>query len=158
MTPTGYLALLATARPLYVWLYRDALDVLPPVDADTPKYVALEVHTGLAGIAKGIGWSHDVVRREMARLVNYNWVQGARVPRLLGHREGHKLYLLADLAAEQHTEEQSVVSTQVLHRVVTPEVPSRRDKALKKGLEGRGTNRVWGGTQGEAWGSSKGTT
>ena len=53
MTPTAYLALLATARPLYLWLYRAAIDVLPPVDGDNPVYRPLEVHTPRHSAAGG---------------------------------------------------------------------------------------------------------
>lgn len=151
MTPTAYLALMATARPLYIWLYQDAISILPPVDPEAPVYRKLEVHTGLDGIAKAIGWGRDVVRKEMARLVNYGWVQGARAPRLLGHREGRRLYLLADLTAEQLLGEANVVSVNILGATKPVEVESRRDRGVPQGLEGRGTNRKWTGFQG-TWG------
>lgn len=151
MNHTAYLALLGTSRALYIWLYQDAISILPPVDPEAPVYQRLEVHTGLAGIASGIGWGRDVVRKEMARLVNYGWVQGTRVPRFLGHREGHQLYLLADLMAEQALGEANVVTTHVLNIVKPLEVPSRRDQGIPQGLDGRGTNRKWTGFQGK-WG------
>lgn len=114
-------------------------------------YQALEVHAGIGEMARALGWSQDTVRKELTRLMNFGWVQGVRTPRLLGHREGHTLYLLADLAVEQVTGEQHAVSAQVLQLPV-PSVESRREK---RAVDGRGTNRRWDGSATEVWGDSR---
>lgn len=146
MTPGAYLRGIAGARALYLWLYEDAVGMLPPPLEDAAHDLAS--HAPLGTIAARINVSRSTVRRDLVRLVEWGWVrdEGARI--VLGRRVGATPHLLADLAAEQHTGQPDTVSRLVLR--FKPEV-----KAPIKGKPEptqRGTNRTWEGMD-DTWGS-----
>jgi len=123
MTPGAYLARLATARPLYCLLYQEALGVLPPANAGACRSDPISCGLSLAELGKRLDLTRSVVGEEMRRLTAHGWV-GARkgAQRLLGHRKGADMALLADVAAEEATGEQGVVSRVVLALCATPAV------------------------------------
>lgn len=115
VSPGAYLARLATARPLYVLLFREAVGVLAPA-ADTCRNDQLVCGLPLRELAKRLDVSPSIVSEEMRRLVNHGWVSGGR-KRSLGFRTGRALHLLADVAAQEATGEVGLVSRVVLdHR------------------------------------------
>lgn len=121
MTPGAYLSRLATARPLYCLLYREAIGVLPPPLAGACRSDPISCGLTLADLGAKLGLTRSVVGEEMRRLQAHGWV-GARKgsQRLLGHRMGAEVALLADVAAEEATGEQGVVSRVVLALSATP--------------------------------------
>ena len=113
MTPGAYLARLATARPLYCLLYQEAIGVLAPPLAGTCRSDPIACGLSLAELGKRLGITRSVAGEEMRRLAAHGWITG-KSPRLLGHRKGTESALLADVAAEEATGEQGVVSRIVL--------------------------------------------
>ena len=112
MSPGAYLARLATARPLYCLLFREAMGVLAPA-ADTCRRDPIACGLALAELSKRLGHSRSVVGEEMRRLIAHGWIKDER-PRLLGHRLGDKPMLLADIKAEEATGERELVLRTVL--------------------------------------------
>ena len=139
MKPAQYLAGVAGARALYVWLYQDAVGMLPPPQAGITS--PLESRTSQRDVAKALGWTPGVVGKELARLVNYRWLRDTAMPRFLGQRDGATVYLMADLEAEQATGEVLLVSRVVLG--LKAPTTTERTKTTTTTPDGRGTNRQW---------------
>ena len=113
IAPGPYLARVATARPLYVLLFREAISVLP-IPADTCRKDQILCGLSLRELARRLDISPSVVGEEMRRLVAHGWVADLRQRRALGFRVGHTLHLVADIAAEQATGDRDLVSRVVL--------------------------------------------
>lgn len=134
LTPSAYLARLATARPLYCLLYKEAMGVLGPAVAGTSRTDPIACGLSLAELAKRLGHTRSVVSEEMRRLVAHGWVT-AESPRLLGHRRGVEPVLLADVAAEEATGEVRVVSMNVLGVDIAHEEAKPAGRGLARKFE-----------------------
>jgi len=148
MTPTRYLAGIAGARALYIWLYEDAAGRLPPPVDGAEHDIAS--YTPLRGIAQALGIGMSTVRADLAQLVSWGWVRDRKMPRFLGRRVGATVCLLADLEGERHTGHSDVVSRGVLHLETPAQVPARKEGAPNM----RGTNRRWEGVD-DTWGKGR---
>lgn len=148
-TVAQYLAGIASARGLYIWLYRDAVGMLPP--ADSEEDAALESRTALVGVAKELEMPPWRVGRELRRLVNYGWVRSRAMPRYLGRRKAGVVYLLADVQAEDATGERCLVSRLVL-KVEPVAVPERPRSATRSRT---GAGRRWQKATEWTWGDQR---
>ena len=147
MSPGAYLRGIATSRPLYLWLYEDAVGMLPPPLEGVLHDLAS--HATFAVIAKRIGVSRSTMRRDLMRLSEWGWVRVEEKRIVLGRRENGVAYLLADLAAEQHTEQPDTVSRVVLR--LKPADKQAANKKKETTPNRRGTGREWEGID-DTWG------
>jgi len=131
MKPGSYLAGIADARALFIYLYEDAIRALPP-PTDTDQHDLIG-RTSLKAVAGALGVSRNTVSRDLDKLILWGWVRDRKV-RYLGRRVGRAVYLMADLEAERHTEQKNVVSKIVL------KIRPRKEKKSSRRL---GTMRKW---------------
>lgn len=134
----AYLASVAASRALYRLLLEDALSLLPTSPNGKPERV--ETFMSLAAIVRTLKVSRSTVQGDMRRLENYGWVV-EREPRLLGHREGSEVFLIADDAARDATGEALVVSRLVVADIVTPK-PMDPQPDPRAEWRGRGGDRA----------------
>lgn len=154
MKPGAYLAGLAGARSVYLWMFKAAVGLIPPPQVG--KTFPLECHRSIRDIAAELEQSSSTVRESLIQLEHYGWITGRRAPRLMGHREGAKFHLLADLATEQVVGQQGIVSRLVLRlgqESVLEKIPSKNRGAETP--SGRGTGREWDGGDDWTWGEQK---
>lgn len=152
-TPVAYLASVASARGLFIWLFEDAQAMLPP-PTQTGSFDLVSL-ASLQDAAKGMGCTKATVRRDLTRLVNFGWVQITQRepggPKRLGRRVGMEHHLLADLAAETVTGQQGVISKLALR--LGAQAPAGEASATAGGAVGTGTRRVYEGSEGTwSWG------
>lgn len=148
MSPGAYLRGIAGARPLYLWLYEDAVGMLPPPLEGVAHDLAS--HATMTTIAARINVSRSTVRRDLQRLSEWGWVRVEEERILLGRRLAGVSHLIADLAAEQHTGKPDTVSRLVLR--LKPEGSVQTPAKGKTEPTQRGTNRAWEGMD-DTWGN-----
>lgn len=113
MSAGAYLSRMATARPVYMALFKAAMGVLAP-PADTCRADPIECGLAATVIAKQLGLSPSVVREEVRRLESHGWVMRKGRRLYLGQRVGTSPYLLSDVKAEEATAEAGLVLREVL--------------------------------------------
>jgi DNA-binding transcriptional MocR family regulator len=115
LDPGDYLGKLYTSRPLFKLLFEEAISVLPPLVPDDDKLWELESIRSQRDLSKLLSVSPSTVAIDLVRLENYGWLQRKRgSKRLLGARQGSRLFLRADQAAEAATGVPGLVSREVL--------------------------------------------
>lgn len=121
-----YLNQLAASWPLYRALYANAIDVMPPVqEAAGDCRERISCGLALRTIAKALDVSPSTAGHDLRRLLAYRWVQDKR-ERRLGCRVGAEVHLLADVAAEEATGEERLVSRRILRLDEAPTVKAAR--------------------------------
>lgn len=139
-----YLASLGPSRALFRLLLADGLKLLPPPAGHNVEPERIESYLPLGEIATRLTVSYATARADLARLVNLRWVSRARSPRLLGHRHGTVLHLLADVAAQDQTGEVRLVSRLVVADLACG--PAAAGVNCRSGVPGpdeRGARREW---------------
>ena len=134
-----YIARAATARVVYVAVYRAAVWLMPPLgDAD------IECHYTVKDLATLLdGQTASTIRNELTWLANWGWlVNRKRSLHFLGRREGFHQFLKADLAAFMVTREERLVSREILGIEIKAPPTTTENVA-------RGATRVWHGTETE---------
>ena len=146
MSPGAYLRGMAASRALYLWLFEDAVGMLPPPLEGVAHELAS--HATFTAIATRLGISRSTMQRDLVRLSEWGWVRVEEKRICLGRRESGVSYLLADLAAEPHTGQPDTVSRLVLH--LKPPVGLKTKKMVTPNR--RGTARAWEGMD-DTWGN-----
>jgi hypothetical protein len=141
--PRDYLAAAASSRGLYRTLVADAVALLPPANPGRKEPERLESFLTLAAMTDALRVSRSTVQADLARLINFGWVESER-PRLLGHREGSTLHLLSDLRAREETGEKTLITRYILADLLavpgTAETPAASEELPPSG---RGLAREW---------------
>lgn len=112
-----YLARMTLSQGTFLALMEDALSLLPA--ADVCRADALEpLESFLTGLdlARKLGVGLSTARADLRRLERFGWTRSIS-PRLLGHRKGHDLFLLADVSAHNETGMLGLITREVLQKV-----------------------------------------
>ena len=141
MDPGDYLDKLYSSRPLFKLLFEEAESVLPPLVPGDEKRWSLESIRSQRDLGKRLGVSPSTVAIDLRRLENFGWLQARRNRRLLGVREGSRVFLMADSAAEATTGVEGLVSREVLG--VPQALQDAGAEAVHQPKAARGTMREW---------------
>lgn len=132
-----YLGRVALSQGVYLALMEDALSLLPA--ADVCRRGTLEpLESYLTGLdlARKLGVGLSTIRGDLRRLERFGWVRPGS-PRVLGTRDGHDLFLLADVAAHNETGATHLISREVLRKAgpgaVVPPVLDAPDPGAVRG-------------------------
>lgn len=147
-----YLAKVTTSRALYRAMFQEAIGLLRPVSSVSGEPERLESFRAAGSFARELAVGTSTARGDLQRLLNFGWITlGAKpTPRLLGHREGIAIYLIADAQAHAATGADRLVSRVVLaglgvdSSVAVMADPSRQALSRETPADvGRGPARRW---------------
>ena len=142
MTDPGvYLDKLYSSRALFKALFEEAESILPPLAPGDEKRWRLESIRSQRDLGKLLGVSPSTVAIDLRRLENFGWLQTRRNQRLLGVRQGSRLFLMADSAAEATTGVPGLISREVLG--VAQALQDAKAEAVHRPGAARGTMREW---------------